>query len=73
MSSRDLPSRLGAELSRRRFVTGLAAGGVVAGALPHWPAFAAPSPRAAAVPDLRGTDFNLAIGRSPDSAAPAFR
>ena len=65
MSSRDLPSRLGAELSRRRFVTGLAAGGVVAGALPHWPAFAAPSPRAAAVPELRGTDFNLAIGRSP--------
>ena len=65
MSSLDLPSRLGAELSRRRFVTGLAAGGVVAGALPHWPAFAAPSPRAAAVPELRGTDFNLAIGRSP--------
>ncbi len=63
MSSHAHP--FGAELSRRRFVTGLAAGGVVAGAMPHWPAFAAPLPQAPAVPELRGTDFNLAIGRSP--------
>jgi len=53
-------------LSRRRFVQGLALGGVVAGAgLGRIPAALA-SGAALAVPgtELRGTDLNLAIGRS---------
>lgn len=52
-------------LSRRRFVQGLALGGVVAGT-GLWragDAFAAPA-RAAAASELRGTDLSLAIGRS---------
>ena len=63
MSSPDLP--VAADLSRRRFVTGLAVGGTAFAAMSHWPAFAAPTPTAPAVPELRGTEFNLAIGRSP--------
>ena len=52
-------------LSRRRFVQGLALGGVVAGT-GLWragDAFAAPA-RAATARELRGTDLSLAIGRS---------
>ncbi|MTI75530.1 MAG: copper resistance system multicopper oxidase [Stenotrophomonas sp.] len=52
-------------LSRRRFVQGLALGGVVAGS-GLWrasDAFAA-VPRAMATSELRGTDLSLAIGRS---------
>jgi len=52
-------------LSRRRFVQGLALGGVVAGT-GLWrasDAFAAPA-RAMAASELRGTDLSLAIGRS---------
>ncbi len=52
-------------LSRRRFVQGLALGGVVAGS-GLWrasDAFAAPA-RAMAATELRGTDLSLAIGRS---------
>lgn len=49
-------------LSRRRFVQGLALGGVAAGAgLWRLPAFAA---NPSAVPELRGNDLQLAIGRS---------
>ena len=52
-------------LSRRRFVQGLALGGVVAGT-GLWrasDAFAAPA-HATAASELRGTDLSLAIGRS---------
>ncbi|WP_282278346.1 copper resistance system multicopper oxidase [Stenotrophomonas sp. PS02297] len=52
-------------LSRRRFVQGLALGGVVAGT-GLWragDAFATPA-RAATAGELRGTDLSLAIGRS---------
>ena len=52
-------------LSRRRFVQGLALGGVVAGT-GLWragDAFAAPA-RATTAGELRGTDLSLAIGRS---------
>jgi len=52
-------------LSRRRFVQGLAVGGVVAGS-GLWrasDAFAAPM-RATAASELRGHDLNLSIGRS---------
>jgi CopA family copper-resistance protein len=47
---------------RRRFVQGLAAGGVLAGfgAWPQWAAAASP-----AVPELTGTDFHLRIGELP--------
>lgn len=50
-------------VSRRRFVTGLAAGGVAAGTL-AWrgPAFAASTPAPAT---LRGTEFDLAIDAQP--------
>lgn len=50
-------------LSRRRFVTGLAAGGVAAGTI-SWrgPALAAAMPAPAT---LRGTDFDLAIDAQP--------
>ena len=55
-----------ADLSRRRFVTGLAVGGVATAAgLARWPAFASSSQAAIPVPELRGTEFDLAIGRSP--------
>lgn len=51
--------------SRRRFVTGLAVGGVAAGmGLWRLPAFAATGD-AATVPTLTGTDFDLSIGSSP--------
>src|SRR5690606_11465533 len=52
----------GAGLSRRRFVQGLAAGGAVAA----FGAAAQPAhvPRAPVVPELSGTRFELAIGRS---------
>ena len=52
--------------SRRRFVAGLAAGGVVAG-LGGWrvPAWAAAAASPGQVPELRGREFDLAIGRSP--------
>lgn len=50
-------------LSRRRFVQGLALGGVAAGAgLWRLPARAAQLP---ALPELRGHDLQLAIGRAP--------
>jgi CopA family copper-resistance protein len=50
-------------LSRRRFVQGLALGGVAAGAgLWRLPARAA---HLAAVPELRGHDLRLSIGRAP--------
>ena len=53
-------------LSRRRFVQGLAAGGVVAG-LPVWPGTASAQPAATAfgtAPVLRGTEFDLVVGES---------
>jgi CopA family copper-resistance protein len=52
-----------ARSSRRRFVQGLAAGGVVAAMAP-WPRGASAAMRAAAPAVLSGTDFNLAIGES---------
>ena len=64
--SSDFLSDPRSTLSRRRFVQGLAFGGVVAGAgLGRIPAALA-SGAALAVPgtELRGTDLNLAIGRS---------
>ena len=59
LSLRDMPS-----VSRRRFVTGLAAGGVAAGAL-AWrgPALAAAMPTP--TPVLRGTQFDLSIDAQP--------
>ena len=58
--------RLLADLSRRRFVTGLAIGGAATAAgLARWPAFASPNQAAGDVPQLRGSEFDLAIGRSP--------
>ena len=69
MSSSNASSAGGrplADLSRRRFVTGLAVGGVATAAgLARWPAFASSSQAAIPVPELRGTEFDLAIGRSP--------
>ena len=61
----DRPSRDSAALSRRRFVQGLALGGVATGAgLWRLPALA--SSYATGAPQvLRGTDFNLSIGASP--------
>lgn len=51
--------------SRRRFVHGLAAGGVMLGLAPFLrPARASGSP-AAGAPVLRGSEFNLEIGESP--------
>ena len=68
MSSSNASSAGGrplADLSRRRFVTGLAVGGVATAAgLARWPAFASSSQAAIPVPELRGTEFDLAIGRS---------
>ncbi len=54
------------DIGRRRFVTGLAAGGVGAG-LGLWrgSAWAAAGQAAGAVPLLAGTDFDLSIGTSP--------
>ena len=54
------------DIGRRRFVTGLAAGGVTAG-LGLWrgPAWAASGHAASGVPVLTGTDFDLSIGTSP--------
>ena len=54
------------DIGRRRFVTGLAAGGVAAG-LGLWrgPAWAASGHAAGGVPVLTGTDFDLSIGTSP--------
>ncbi len=54
------------DIGRRRFVTGLAAGGVAAG-LGLWrgPAWAAAGHAAGGVPVLTGTDFDLSIGTSP--------
>ena len=54
------------DIGRRRFVTGLAAGGVAAG-LGLWrgPAWAAAGQAAGGVPVLTGTDFDLSIGTSP--------
>ena len=54
------------DIGRRRFVTGLAAGGVATG-LGLWrgPAWAAAGRAAGAVPVLTGTDFDLSIGTSP--------
>ena len=54
------------DIGRRRFVTGLAAGGVAAG-LGLWrgPTWAASGHAAGGVPVLTGTDFDLSIGTSP--------
>ncbi|NUO76052.1 MAG: copper resistance system multicopper oxidase [Lysobacter sp.] len=56
-----------AEPSRRRFVTGLAVGGLAAGmGLWRSPAFAAPAPAlASAARELRGVDFDLALDVAP--------
>ena len=52
--------------SRRRFVTGLAVGGVAAGmGLWRLPAFATSGGAAAPTQMLTGTDFDLSIGTSP--------
>ena len=52
--------------SRRRFVHGLAAGGVMLG-LAHWarPARSATDTSTGAAPVLRGTEFNLEVAESP--------
>ena len=56
----------GFQLSRRRFVTGLAAGGVAAGfGLARLPAWAGTAHSMYQAPVLTGTDFELAIGTSP--------
>ncbi|MGS1079256.1 copper resistance system multicopper oxidase [Pseudoxanthomonas beigongshangi] len=56
----------GFQLSRRRFVTGLAAGGVAAGfGLARLPAWAGTAHSMYQAPVLTGTDFDLAIGTSP--------
>ncbi|WP_454831918.1 copper resistance system multicopper oxidase [Pseudoxanthomonas wuyuanensis] len=61
----DEPSRIGAALSRRRFVQGLALGGVAAGA-GLWRLPAQASTGVAGAPQvLSGTDFKLSIGASP--------
>ncbi|WP_313319620.1 copper resistance system multicopper oxidase [Stenotrophomonas sp.] len=64
--SSDFLSDPRSALSRRRFVQGLAIGGVVAGAgLARIPqAFAASSAMAVPPVELRGTELSLAIGRS---------
>ncbi len=64
--SSDFLSDSRSALSRRRFVQGLAIGGVVAGAgLARIPqAFAAGSAMAVPPVELRGTELSLAIGRS---------
>ncbi|HVJ37357.1 MAG TPA: copper resistance system multicopper oxidase [Stenotrophomonas sp.] len=61
-----LPDSFSGALSRRRFVQGLALGGVAAGtSLWRLPALATPvTATALAVPELRGTDLQLSIGRS---------
>ncbi|HET9032830.1 MAG TPA: copper resistance system multicopper oxidase [Dokdonella sp.] len=60
----DLPGSRPDALSRRRFVTGLAAGGLVAG-LGLWrPSALASSGRTRAMNSLTGTDFDLSIGHS---------
>ena len=59
-----LPDARSGNLSRRRFVTGLAAGGLAAGlGLLRLPAMAA-SGRPRGMNTLTGTDFDLSIGRS---------
>lgn len=56
----------GFQLSRRRFVTGLAVGGVAAGfGLARMPAWANTAHSMYQAPVLTGTDFDLAIGTSP--------
>src|SRR3546814_1215699 len=57
-------SGVASDLSRRRFVQGLAVGGAVAG-MGWWssPAWALPSSAQAEV--LSGTDFHLVIGETP--------
>jgi len=56
----------GFQLSRRRFVTGLAVGGVAAGfGLARLPAWANTAHSMYQAPVLTGTDFDLAIGTSP--------
>ena len=58
------PDSFSGALSRRRFVQGLALGGVAAGtSLWRLPALANPA-SAIAVPELRGSDLQLSIGRS---------
>ena len=50
--------------SRRHFVQGLAAGGVIAG-LGVWPLRSLAQQRTSGIPTLTGTDFDLTIGESP--------
>ena len=57
-SSSSSSSSFAGDVSRRRFVQGLAAGGTLAAF--GWPRFGA-----AAAPVLTGTDFDLSIGESP--------
>lgn len=57
-------------ISRRTFVTGLAAGGALS-ALGEWPVFAQGSPRPPQV--LRGTSFNLSIDELPVNVTGARR
>src|SRR5258705_13032500 len=57
-------SRPGKSISRRRFVQGLGAGGVIAGFdLWRWPAFATSGLSGQAA--LTGSHFDLAIGETP--------
>jgi CopA family copper-resistance protein len=58
--------------SRRRFVQGLAAGGVVAG-LGWWPGSGLASPRTGNPEVLAGTDFHLTIGEMPVNFTGATR
>ena len=57
------PFDRGHALSRRRFVQGLAAGGIVAGL--GFPRPGGASPGVGRQPVLTGTDFDLAIGEMP--------
>ena len=55
----------GVQVQRRRFVQGLAAGGVMLGLTP-WAARAQTAPTATGTaPELRGTEFNLVVAETP--------
>ncbi|MDQ2780242.1 MAG: copper resistance system multicopper oxidase [Pseudomonadota bacterium] len=62
-----------AQPSRRRFVHGLAAGGVVLGLAPFARSLRAAEPTGSSAPELRGTVFNLDIGETPVNFTGAAR
>ncbi len=62
-----------AQPSRRRFVHGLAAGGVVLGLAPFARSLRAAERTGSSAPELRGTVFNLDIGETPVNFTGAAR